>query len=168
MNFNGHNMYLKPASWQDRDIIYNWANDEVTRRYSFNSDKIDYESHLKWFEKMLKNNKVKFFILKNENEAVGQIRIENKEDEYILSYSVDPKHRGKGYGSIMLKLIEKELTKELPEAKLVAFVKKENKPSIMLLEKLGYALSEETDICYKFDKIVVWGENLYEENCTNS
>ena len=45
-------IYLREATIEDRDLLYEWANDPETRRASFNTDRINYEEHCRWFERI--------------------------------------------------------------------------------------------------------------------
>ena len=104
--------FLRAVSMEDCDLIYEWINDEEVRKNSFQSDRIPYETHLNWFRNKMQDEKTKIYILMNNTSPVGQVRIERKNSMVHLSYLIEKNHRNKGYGVIILQLMEEELMKE--------------------------------------------------------
>ena len=143
-------LYLRKVTEDDCDLIFNWANDSETRNNSFNSEKIDFESHKKWFSKKLLEVE-EYYILKSYEESIGQIRLDKEEENYILSYSIDSKYRGKGYGKRILELLEEKILAKKEEFNIIAYVKEENSKSIRIFESLEYNKSFENGV-YKFTK----------------
>jgi len=70
---------------------------------SHNQNKISYENHLKWFINQLKNTNVYIYIVVYRNVSVGTVRKEWSGDCWIISWTVSPACRGKGYGTLMVK-----------------------------------------------------------------
>ncbi|WP_051233626.1 GNAT family N-acetyltransferase [Butyrivibrio sp. NC3005] len=129
-------MNLKKATINDARDILDWRNDKDTRENSFSNEIIDYESHIKWFEKKLSDNNCRMFILIDNNEKIGQIRVDINNKIGEISYMISPKYRGKGYGSKIVDLIEKELIGEVKV--LTALVKSTNKSSQKIFLKNEY------------------------------
>ena len=48
--------YLREAIIEDIDILCKWANDPLVRQNSFSTEKIRYEDHVKWFNRVLKGD----------------------------------------------------------------------------------------------------------------
>ena len=46
---------FRNAKIDDIKLYYSWANDESVRKQSFNSKKIDFEVHQKWFESKIQD-----------------------------------------------------------------------------------------------------------------
>lgn len=137
---------LKKAEYSDIDLLYEWANDTVVRQNSFNSDKIPYDTHVKWFTRMMSDPSVIQYILHDDNVPVGQVRLDIEGDEAEISYSVSPEHRGKGYGRELLRMIYGVVKNDYPGiSTLVARVKSDNIKSKSLFENLGYDLKY---LCY--------------------
>lgn len=137
---------LEKADYSDIDLLYEWANDTVVRQNSFNSDKIPYDTHVKWFTKMMNDPSVVQYILYDDIVPVGQVRLNIEGDEAEISYSVSPEYRGKGYGRELLRMIYGVVKGDYPKiSTLVARVKPDNMKSKSLFEDLGYDLKY---LCY--------------------
>lgn len=132
--------YMRNVTRQDVDIIFEWVNDPVTRRNSFNCETIDYESHVVWFNNVMRDQKCYFWILMEEYTPVGQVRLccDDKRNAEI-SYSISPSNRNRGLGTIILEEALKKIEREgMDIKKVVAKVKPENMASIHLFEKMGF------------------------------
>ncbi len=141
-------MHLRKAILDDALMVLEWRNDEITRKNSFNHEIIDTKSHINWFKKKLNDNSCFMFILEDENEPVGNIRVDLKKNVGEISYMIDPKMRGRGYGTIIIGLVEGEIIK-LGIRTLVAFVRVENSASARCFDKNGYIKLNAGDIdCY--------------------
>ena len=65
----------------------------------------------------------------HEEIPVGQVRLEIKNNNAIICYSIDRNFRGRGYGEKILDLLEKEIKIHMPFInKLIGDVKYENIP----------------------------------------
>ena len=134
-------VYLREATLQDMDLIYEWANDPLVRNNSFNSEPIPYETHVKWYDRIMSDESVLQFILMDEDIPVGQIRLNIDGDEAEIGYSIASDYRGKGYGHKVLQLVAEEVKKKYPDIRcLVAKVKPENIASSKLFEHEGYEM----------------------------
>ena len=47
----------------DCSLIYNLSNDPLVRINSFNSEPIIYENHVKWFNKVINDSNILFFLV---------------------------------------------------------------------------------------------------------
>lgn len=127
------------------DILYEWANDSETRKNAFHQEPIPYDTHIRWFEEKLKDDRCEMYICKSGEQCVGQIRVEWQENQGIISYSVDKEHRGRGYGEAMLWLLEEQVRQEGQPRVLVGQVKYQNLPSRRCFEKVRYNKLEKPD-----------------------
>lgn len=127
---------LRKVTISDWKILLEWRNDKITRQNSFNSDLISVNKHKEFIKNTLINSDRNLFILEYNETPVGTIKEERLDkDEFELSYTICPKHRGKKIGQIMISLY-------LIERKgyFLCKVKEENFPSIKMIEKLGFRL----------------------------
>lgn len=132
-------IYLRDVTEQDRDLLFQWANDEAVRKNSFSSKEITQEEHGRWFDKMMQNENCIQWILQAEDEPVGQIRITVNGETAEIGYSICLTRRGEGFGKLMLKLVMEHVRAEFPTIrKLVAKVKPENIASRKAFEDNGY------------------------------
>ena len=142
------NLVARNAVLEDAVIIYEWANDEETRRQSFNPERILYENHVAWFKKKIADDNCIFLVFEQDNdlrEPVGSIRLDFEGDnKYRLSYQIAPKMRGNGYGKQMLFSLEKVLKEEynMNDILIEAEVKRQNIASCKCFERNGYSKDE--------------------------
>lgn len=134
-------MRLREAEYSDMDLLYKWANDPTVRHNSISSGIIPYDVHRNWFSRMMDDASIIQLIFMDGNDPVGQIRLNIARNEAELGYSIAPEFRGKGYGHLMLRLIEETVKHEYPDiTKLIAKVKPNNKASKRILELEGYEM----------------------------
>jgi RimJ/RimL family protein N-acetyltransferase len=133
-------MWLREATWEDRDFLFELANDEQVRANSFSQETIKYEDHINWLVNKLNDPTCKLFICMDENEKIGQIRLDISNRKAKISFSVVEAKRGQGIGTKMLELI-----KDKVEHELLVFgeVKKENQSSQRSFIKAGYLQAED-------------------------
>ena len=80
--------YLRNATIEDRDLLFEWANDAVVRKNSFSTEKISYEEHVNWYNKILDRDDCVQYIYMDGDCPVGQVRITLKDDEAEIGYSI--------------------------------------------------------------------------------
>ena len=131
---------FRPATKEDVDLLFQWANDVTTRQNSYNRDLIKYEDHIKWFDKLINSSNCYCYIFSDKRKSeIGQVRIEKDElNSATISISVDKDHRGKGYSTEMLQKASIEFIKHNPRCTLVAFIFKENIASFKTFLKAGF------------------------------
>lgn len=130
---------IREAEISDVDLIFEWANDAITRKNSINQEKIEYKDHLKWFEMVIQSSTEKLYIFLVDGEPTGQIRFTTNVNEAIISYSLDAKKRGNGYGKIILQEGIKYFKNKHPEINaFIAKVKSENISSIKCFDAVGF------------------------------
>ena len=106
---NYEHLYLREACAKDIDILFEWANEEEVRKNAFNSHKITYEEHEKWFDKIINDKENKQYILMAEDEPVGQVRLTFDGEIVEVHYSIAKNKRGNGFGKKILKLVSEEV-----------------------------------------------------------
>lgn len=141
---------LRKVTSNDCDLIFEWANDKSVRENSFNSEKINYDEHIRWFNRKLISEESLMYILKVKSNEVGMIRLDKIDQlSYLINYSIAKEHRGNGYATVLLKII-KELN---PSNILIGKVKNNNLGSIKAFLNSGYNMKEEeSDIKIFFSK----------------
>lgn len=157
--------YLRKATVEDMDLLFEWANDPVVRSNSFHSEPIPYESHKQWYADIMSDVNVLQFILMDDEIPVGQIRLNIEGTEAEIGYSIAAAYRGKGYGHRILKLIVEEVEKNNPEIQtLVAKVKPDNTASKKLFESEGYEMKYS---CYTRKPLKICGGGYSEPSKIN-
>lgn len=135
---------LRRCTYSDMDIIYKWINDDEVRTNSFNSDYIEYETHVKWFNEKINSNNIYMYIILNNNKEIGTIRLEKHNSKAIISYLISNEYRGKGYGNKVIDLIKKEAIINNIDI-LEAIVKKDNIASRRIFINNGFFEIEENN-----------------------
>lgn len=135
---------LRPATEQDKELLFQWANDRMVRENSFSTQQITWEEHVKWFDAKMNDRNTKMFIAVGNGESIGQIRLDIEENMGIISYSIAFPYRGLGYGKVILELLEKCITQQIKEPfVLCGKVKEKNIASQKSFLRLGYKEVEE-------------------------
>jgi len=133
---------LRTTRAEDCRMIWEWANDAETRRFSFSTDPIPWERHLEWFNSKLSSSNCYFYLALDRDDApVAQIRFDLNEatkDEATVSITVAPHQRGKGYGAAVIEAGSEKFCATSTAKVIHAYVKPENAASIHAFEKAAY------------------------------
>ena len=149
--FYKNNSKFREVKKDDCIKIFEIANDEEVRESSFNSDKIELDNHKIWFNNVLKDDAVGFYVLEFKNDIIGQLRLDFDEEFPVISISLNKKYRGLGLSKILL---SKGLN--LVDGKIIAYIKKDNLRSISFFKSMGFKKESEVVIkncqAFKFIK----------------
>jgi UDP-2,4-diacetamido-2,4,6-trideoxy-beta-L-altropyranose hydrolase len=130
---------LRLACQEDAVTLWQWANDPVTRRNSFEDRPVPWDGHFRWVTEKLTAPDTRIWILEKDCVPVGQIRCDRIDgDTAQISYSVDRAHRGKGLGAYLLSSSFERACTELDVKRIEAHVLVQNSESLRSLEKAGY------------------------------
>jgi RimJ/RimL family protein N-acetyltransferase len=134
------NLITRAANEKDTLLYFNWVNEIITRKYSFNSGKISFENHEKWFLEKLKDENVLLLVFEDQNKnQIGQVRLEKKTNENIIGISIDFNFRGKGFAyEMIIKACKLFFKKYKKENYILAYIKNENIASINSFLKSGF------------------------------
>jgi len=146
-SYNFINIYFKLAEPKHVDLYFEWANDEVVRDFSYQKQEILRENHISWFNQKIRDCKTQMLIFYDKMEvAIGQVRIENTNDEIVIGISIDKNHRGKSLGSKMIFMACCNWRLNHPSGIINAYVKARNIYSKKIFENVGFSILEELDI----------------------
>ena len=130
---------MRDARTQDCRSVWAWRNNEATREASFRTEPIPYEDHERWYREHLGRPETRIYIVLDAGgREVGYVRfsIEGEAAEVIVS--IDPKERGKGYGSSSVHKAAEELLSRGSVREVVARIKAWNTASIRTFVKAGF------------------------------
>lgn len=131
--------FLRHATQKDADLLFNWVNDEQVRKSAFNSNLINYEEHIPWFFSKLQSSNSRIYIGCDSDNPIGQIRIDIECENAFIDYSIDKMYRGKGYGVLLLRIVEQQIKDDKYKVNyIMGKVKFENIASRRVFEKVGY------------------------------
>lgn len=94
-------MRVRPAVMGDAQMLHDWANDPDTRRWSFNTDLIAWESHVSWLAGVLENRDRMMYVGEQDG-PVGSVRFDRKDGVSEVSITVAPSRRGDGLARTLL------------------------------------------------------------------
>jgi pseudaminic acid synthase len=138
-------MIVRRATHDDALDVLGWRNDPTTRAMSRDTDVIEEEVHLAWFERALGDPRLLLLIGEEGGAKVGMVRIDRGEISEI-SININPLYRGRGRGGALL-------AKALAcfDGPLLAEVKHGNAASKRLFAKAGFVLAGEHAgmLCYR-------------------
>lgn len=127
---------LRPVTMEDAELILEWRNDADSRANSFQKDIILPDTHMAWLKHKLENKDAMLFMVLDNQEEIGHIRLDIFGKIGEISYMVAPKKRGQGYGEALLKLLCRQ---ELAGIEvLVGMVQKKNPASGKCFIKAGF------------------------------
>ena len=97
-------MSLRKATAEDENLLLDWANDPIVRKFSFNQKPITKEQHHDWFRSKINDPDCLILIgMDSENIPIGQVRIDSNDEIGIIDISIDSAARGFGFAEILLK-----------------------------------------------------------------
>lgn len=147
-SMNNNNITLREVTNFDRELIWQWANDEETRKASYSQAHISWDEHIRWFDSIRGQKNHRFYIANNGGKKpVGQIRFAIEGKDAIVSFSVAPESRRRGYGKEILIEAAKKVFNETNIEQVSAFVKSENMSSLRVFQKAGFSMMENVVFC---------------------
>lgn len=138
---------LRAVRDEDAHQLWEWANDKLVRSASFTTDPIPWESHVKWFAARRADPSCRFYLAQDAaGIPLGQIRFDLHEGVAEVSISLDARFRSRGYGSALILAGSRKVLVETGVARLDAYVKRENEPSVRAFLKAGYRDAGRTSV----------------------
>jgi UDP-2,4-diacetamido-2,4,6-trideoxy-beta-L-altropyranose hydrolase len=138
----GRDLRIRSLRESDCELLFAWANDPATRAVSFHPAPIAWEHHTQWFRERLQDPQCVMYIGENGSGiAVGQVRFQLHGKRAVLSVSVAPEFRGKGWGTELIAFSLRSLVRTHFIERVDAFVKPDNQASRQVFEKNGFRQS---------------------------
>lgn len=141
---NQQDFYLRRVNKNDCRDLWLWRNHPEIRKYSFSQEALRYKDHNDWFDKKLKDKKVKMYIAENRKKGkIGQIRFEsNSTQQACINVNLNPKFFNKGLGGKIIEVASKKFMADNPKVKeIIAEILRGNIISIKAFRKAGYIFS---------------------------
>jgi RimJ/RimL family protein N-acetyltransferase len=127
-------MELRPATGADAELLLAWRNDPDTVAWSRSPDPVSRPEHVRWLEAVLADPARRLLIAEADG-PVGTVRFDRDGDAWEVSITVAPSCRGRGLAAPILTAAEATLD---DDTALVAWIHRDNKPSLALFERAGY------------------------------
>ena len=142
-NMFPYDIKVRKATLADCTDVFNWRNAVESRRYSFNDELIDFDTHVKWFNNIINDDHEIMLIGEVDNNAVGVLRYKIERDCTEVSVYLVPGNYGYGYGASLLKIGNDWLHKYSPDIKhIIASVIPDNERSKIAFIKAGFYLDK--------------------------
>ncbi len=146
-------IYLRPMTVEDTDLIVSWRNQEAVRRNFIYQEPFTRESHENWIHTMVETGRVVQMIIceTQGNRPVGSVYLrdidrKHKKAEYGI-FIGGQGARGKGYGTMAARLMIRYAFEEMGLHRLFLRVFAENTQAIRSYEKAGF----EKEACLRED-----------------
>lgn len=150
-------LQARHATLKDENLLFKWVNDPIARINAFISEPITSETHHDWFLDKLKNtNSCHLFIIESKNQIpVGQVRFEFVNNIWRIDFSIASIFRGKGIGSVALRVALERMNIEEPGASVFAQVKTGNRSSQRVFEQLGFKIKGKSESIIEYQKLKI-------------
>ncbi len=130
---------IRKLEERDKELVFEWENDPVTRANSFNSEPFQFNQHSIWFDSKLKDETAHYFVCKVGLKEVGLVRFDFDESKntFIIGITVAPKYRGRKLAAPFLKKACNYFL-SICNGQITAYIKEENIASIKAFERAGF------------------------------
>lgn len=130
---------LRAATRNDAALLHAWANDPLTRRMSFSTAPIPWETHLPWLTGRLATPDCRLSIGEDENgAALGQVRLDRTATTAALSVGLAPEARGRGLAARLVRVAAVECLHSGWCRLVEARVRPENAASLATFRRAGF------------------------------
>jgi RimJ/RimL family protein N-acetyltransferase len=137
-------MRIRSATIDDARLLFDWRDDPVTRRASYDTGELLFDAHVAWLQATLLNPSRKLLVAEEEDVPVGTVRIDRSagDDVVELSWTVSPHARGRGVAKQMVQLVVGAIG---GERTIRAKVKVANRASAKVAQFVGMELVSQAD-----------------------
>lgn len=141
---------LRLATAQDVRLLFEGRNADSVRRWAFNSEPIDWDSHVRWFERSLADDQRLLLIAHTAQGPIGVLRYDLRGEHAEVSVYLMQGQAGLGWGRALLGSGERFVRGHWPNVRIIeARVMADNEVSLRLFQKAGYVQAE----CY-FQRVI--------------
>ncbi|MBL8825804.1 MAG: UDP-2,4-diacetamido-2,4,6-trideoxy-beta-L-altropyranose hydrolase, partial [Planctomycetaceae bacterium] len=140
-------IHLRPATLDDLQTLFTWANDTETRRASFRSEAISLDEHTRWLHERLADAPSTIYLASDAQQVpFGAVRFQREADEAIVSVNIAADQRGQQRGTRLIHLACRRYFFEHDVGAIIAQIKRDNEASYQAFRKVGFEFSGETQI----------------------
>lgn len=120
----------------DGDLLFEWANDPLTREMARTQDRIEPAGHVTWLASRLGSPDCRIWIALIDDTPVGQVRLDRDGEAAEIDFSVAPEKRGQGYGGAILASLHRRHAPGVD--RVYGEVKDKNRPSANAFRRAGF------------------------------
>ncbi|MEX0716125.1 MAG: UDP-2,4-diacetamido-2,4,6-trideoxy-beta-L-altropyranose hydrolase [Planctomycetaceae bacterium] len=130
---------VRSAVAEDSRDVWECSNDLSARAVSINPAPIPWSDHENWYAARLRDSDCLFLVATaNDGEFVGHCRCQLDDEAWVISISLRPGHRGKGYGVRLIRQTVERLFAQRSAESLDAYIRLDNPASRKAFEKAGF------------------------------
>ena len=134
---------LRAAVEMDCRDAWRWRNDPETRRASFDSAPIPFDTHERWFAESLARADRKLYIVMAADRPVGVARLDLDGGTATVSLHIAPEWRGRKIGPAALRALADVAFGRLGLDRLEASIKRDNARSLAAFGQAGFVRTRE-------------------------
>jgi L-amino acid N-acyltransferase YncA len=135
---------VRKAVLGDAALYFEWANDAEVRANSFQTEPIEWNNHMQWFQATIESTTNALYLYSVNGIPAGQMRLKLDGSKAVINYSVAADFRGQGLGKWMLKHIALFVRVNHTGVRILdGWVKKNNSASLKAFQSAGYHTIEE-------------------------
>jgi RimJ/RimL family protein N-acetyltransferase len=121
---------IRRAGLDDGELLFRWACDPVVRAASFSGAAIAWEDHVRWLQGKLADSGCALFVgTTGAGEPFGTVRFDREASAAVVSTTVDPAWRDRGYGAALIRAACRAYFASPSADTVEAYVKDDNEPS---------------------------------------
>jgi len=137
--YNSVALTLRRAVVADRESMFEWRNNETTRKFFFDPAPVDWETHVAWLDRLLSDEYVYLLLGEVAGEPVGVLRYDVVGDFAEVSVYLVPGRSGLGLGPKLLTEGTDWVRRNVVGVRhLKARIVCENRASFRAFEKAGF------------------------------
>lgn len=142
--YSDGNVYLRPMTYEDTDLIVAWRNSDAVRRNFIYQELFTRQSHENWIKNMVEPGKVVQMVICEEgtDRPFGSVYIRDIDHNHHKGeYGIfigEPDARGRGVGTSAAKLMLRYGFEELHLHKIFLRVFADNQQAVRSYEKAGF------------------------------
>jgi UDP-2,4-diacetamido-2,4,6-trideoxy-beta-L-altropyranose hydrolase len=132
-------LQLRAVTAADARMLLEWANDPLTRRMSFSTETIPWETHVEWLKRRLADPDCRFHMVQEaDGKPLGQARLDRAGSTATLSFGLAPTARGQGFAARLVRLAAVDSLLAGWCQCVDAWVRPENVPSLAAFRRAGF------------------------------
>jgi RimJ/RimL family protein N-acetyltransferase len=129
---------LRAATDVDAALLLEWRNDADAVRFSVTGRGVAPAEHVDWLTARLADPDTRLWIAEEDEQPVGQVRVETHHGSGTVSIGIAPAHRGRGIGTAVLQVMLAEIERDPQVHRLRAVAHAENTASVRAFERAGF------------------------------
>jgi UDP-2,4-diacetamido-2,4,6-trideoxy-beta-L-altropyranose hydrolase len=136
----GDALRLREVRAADRELLFEWANEEGARRASIATDPIPWDRHVEWFAERLRDPHCHFFLgLDAADVPIGVVRFDAEGEGAEISVSLAKPWRGRGLGTALIRAATQRVFSRTGVRSVDAFIEPDTTSSLAAFAAAGFA-----------------------------